>query len=205
MADLETIRAFIAVPLSQEVMLKIGAVEEKLKRAMPHRVVRWVDPARIHLTLHFLGDILTDRVAPVKEALSVVARNVPPFEFRAAELGAFPNTNRPRVIWVGVEDPTSWLPLLHEAVNEAMESLGFQRERRRFSPHLTLGRVRRGADQDDVRALGRTIASMDIGTLGTVPVTKLIFFKSELKPTGAVYTPLATFSLKEPEISSRGS
>ncbi len=204
MADLETIRTFIAIPLTPELTNELDALQRTLKRTTPDGCVRWVPPTNIHLTLHFLGDILLERVDPVREALGVVARNVPPFEFTAGELGAFPNLRRPRVIWVGVQDPTSWLGLLHATVNEALAKLGFKPETRRFSPHLTLGRVRRRAESRDVRALGETIAGMEVGTLGRVPVRELIFFKSELKPTGAEYTRLDTFELKEPTLTQEG-
>lgn len=194
MSQLETVRTFVAVPISAEVAAALDRIQRKLKRAGPDSV-RWVDPAGVHLTIHFLGDVLTDRIAPIKEALGVVARNVPPFEFRVAHLGAFPNANRPRVVWVGVEDTTSWLALLHQAVNEALAKLGFQPEQRAFSPHLTLGRVRRSARAGEVRALGEVIAHTDIGILGTVTVETLILFQSTLSRQGAVYEPLGIFEL----------
>ncbi|MBN1246590.1 MAG: RNA 2',3'-cyclic phosphodiesterase, partial [Anaerolineae bacterium] len=187
-----------AVPLSTAVVEAIDALQQHLKRDCPKGAVRWVQADHIHLTLHFLGDILLDRVDPVKAALRVVARNVPVFEFEAAGLGAFPNEQRPRVIWVGVQDTTSWLALLHEAVNEAMGRLGFEREKRRFSPHLTLGRVQRRASYAEARTIGEVIGAADVDKLGTVPVKKLIFFQSVLRPSGAEYTPLAEFPLVEP-------
>jgi len=191
----KTLRAFIAVPLSKAVTQELDKLQCRLIRACPARAVRWVPAEKIHLTMHFLGDILPERVNPIKEALTVVTRNVPPFSFTAGQLGAFPNTNRPRVVWVGVSDTTSWLELLHEAVNESMEQLGFQREARRFSPHLTLGRIQRKAGQEDVRNVGKTLSTTKVGTLGIVPVETLIFFQSVLRPSGAEYMPLATFKL----------
>ncbi len=195
MPGVTTLRTFIAIPLSEEIHGKLAGVQRLLKRTGPEGTVRWVDPSSIHLTLHFLGDILPERVEPVRAALSVVARHASPFEFGVGELGAFPNTSRPRVVWVGVQDASSWLSLLHDAVNEAMANLGFTPEERRFSPHLTLGRVRRNADSRDVRALGNTVAQTDIGTLGTVHAREIIFFQSVLKPSGAEYTALHTFGL----------
>jgi len=191
----ETLRTFIAVPLSKAVTQELDKLQRRLMRACPARAVRWVPAENIHLTMHFLGDILPERIEPIKEALTVVARNVPPFSFTAGQLGAFPNTNRPRVVWVGVSDTASWLALLHEAVDESLERLGFQRETRRFSPHLTLGRIQRRAGPEDVRNVGKTLSATQVGTLGIVPVETLIFFQSVLKPSGAEYAPLATFKL----------
>jgi len=195
-----TLRTFVALPLPPEVHRALKVLQDRLKRhtvlrTAPVGAVRWVDPESIHLTLAFLGDILPERVEPVKMALTVVARNVQSFEFQIGTLGAFPNLNRPQVIWVGVQDPTSWLTLLHAAVNEALASLGFQPEQRRFLPHLTLGRVQRNTNHAELHAVGEAIAGVSVGALGSAAATELIFFRSVLKPTGPEYTPLGTFKL----------
>ncbi len=181
--------------------MKLTHLQQRLKRHCPEGAVRWVAPSGIHLTLHFLGDILTERVEPARAALSAVARNAasPGLTFEVQGLGAFPNLKRPRVIWVGVKDPTSRIALLHQAVNEALAAVGFTPETRPFSPHLTLGRVRRQAGSADAGTLGRIVAESDIGTLGSVPVHEMVLFQSELRPSGAVYTPLQTFNLQRAE------
>lgn len=196
-----TLRTFVALPLSPEVHTELASLQRLLKRCCPEGTVRWVSTDSIHLTLHFLGDILPERIEPVRSALAAVARNAAPRsgaarpEFRVGGLSAFPNLSRPRVVWVGVEDAEGRIALLHQAVNEALASVGFAAENRGFSPHLTLGRVRRQADAADVRALGKIIAETEIGTLGSVPVREIIFFQSVLKPSGAIYTPLHTFDV----------
>ena len=192
MAHLETLRTFIAVPLPDEVAQELAAVQRQIRRRAPE-CVRWVAPSKIHLTLRFLGDVLEERIAPIKEALSVVARHVQPFEIQVKGIGAFPSTHRPSVIWVGVEDASSWLALVQRAVEEAMTHLGFQPETRAFSPHLTLGRVQRGASAQDKRELGASLEATPVGLLGTVTAQEMILFKSTLKPDGAQYTPLARF------------
>jgi 2'-5' RNA ligase len=92
------------------------------------------------------------------------------------------------------------MALLHETVEEAVARLGFKRETRAFSPHLTLGRVRRGTHARQVRELGEIVADAEVGTLGTAPAANIIFFQSVLKPSGAEYTPLATFPLGRPGV-----
>lgn len=196
MPHLETLRTFIAVPLSDEIAQELDKVQRRLRRSAPEPdCVRWVAPSSIHLTLQFLGDVLADRVDPIREALHAVARNVDPFEIRIQDLGAFPNTRRPRVVWVGIADSTSWLALLQAAVGEAMTHLGFQPDARPFSPHLTLGRVKRGASALQTRELGAVIEATGVGLLGTVIVKEVILFQSTLKPGGAEYTPLGCFKL----------
>lgn len=195
MAYTQTIRTFIALPLSEEITRQLGEIQGVLSRRCPHRSVRWVDPTRIHLTLFFLGDIVPELRPQVEEALGVVARNVAPFTFEVTGLGAFPRMSRPRVLWVGIEEPSQRLALLHQAVNDAMEAVGFERETRPFSPHLTLGRLRRGASGRDVQQVGEIAQEAEVGYLGEVAVSQMIFFRSILKSTGAEYIPLKTFAL----------
>ncbi|HOT91198.1 MAG TPA: RNA 2',3'-cyclic phosphodiesterase [Anaerolineae bacterium] len=195
MAQPETLRTFVALPLSSAVIENLSAIQRTLRRTAPEQAVAWVNPDNIHLTLFFLGDIVLERRQPVEAALRVVARNVRPFTFTVRGLGAFPNANRPRVIWVGVEEPTGQLTLLHRAVTEALANIGFQPEDRRFSPHLTLGRVRQRASREEAQAVGEAIRQTEVGALGEVPAEELIFFRSVLKSSGAEYTPLARYGL----------
>jgi 2'-5' RNA ligase len=195
MNDDETLRLFVALPLGEATHKRLGGVQRKLQRVLPGGAVRWVKPAKIHLTLFFLGDTPRERVDPIAEALSVVTRNVPSFPFRVKGLGAFPNTRRPRVIWVGVEEPTGRLTLLHTAVNEALARVGYEPETRPFTPHLTVGRIRRRTSRSKARLIGQEIDVAKIGLLTEEEARELVLFRSELKPTGAEYTALRTFEL----------
>ena len=195
MSDVETLRAFVALPLSDEMHQQLEGVQRQLQRNIPHRAVKWVSPEKIHLTLFFLGDIFASRVDAIKEALAVVARNIPPIPADVQELGVFPNPSRARVLWVGMHDPEEYLALLHLAVNEALDQLGYEPDRRPFHPHLTLGRVRRKTSRSEARRIGEIVARTEIGALGREMFNELVLFRSELKPTGAEYTRLATFRL----------
>lgn len=188
-------RTFIALPLSAEVTEQLDRVQRALRRTCPEQAVTWVKPPSIHLTLFFLGEILPEMTTPVQEALRVIARNTAPFDFSVQGAGAFPNLNRPRVIWVGLADPAGRLAVLHRAVNEALATVGFKPETRPFSPHLTLGRVKPHAPREDAQAIGQAVGKLTVGVLGQVCAAEIIFFRSHLKPTGAEYTPLQTFPL----------
>ncbi|HDQ35022.1 MAG TPA: RNA 2',3'-cyclic phosphodiesterase, partial [Chloroflexi bacterium] len=133
----------------------------------------------------------------IETALAVVARNASPLVLQVQGLGCFPNLQRPRVVWVGLEERTGRLALTHQAVNEALAQVGFEPETRPFKPHLTLGRVQRGASRDVAAQLGQAVARRaERGlTLGEETVTDLVLFRSVLKPTGAEYSRLATFTL----------
>jgi len=192
---MDKIRAFIAIPLPESLIERLG----RLQRGLEHKVpgcVRWVRPQGIHLTLKFLGDTATEKLADIESALSVVARNAATCTLTVGGMGCFPNPRRPRVIWVGVEEPTGRLALLQSAIEEVSTSLGFPPERRDFHPHLTLGRVHRRASRQDVARLGEVISTAEMGTLCQISAARLDLIRSVLKPSGAEYTTLAEFHLE---------
>ena len=186
-----TLRTFIAIELDQELRQKLADVQSRLGREVPPQAVRWVRPEAIHLTLKFLGDTNQDQVEQVKEALARAAGEASPFEFTVGGVGCFPNTRRPRVVWIGLHEPTGVLRRLRDAVEAQVAPLGFPTERRPFSPHLTLGRVHRRTSSSDVRALGEIIAASTVGDIDEMRVGEVCYIKSDLRPSGAVYTALS--------------
>jgi 2'-5' RNA ligase len=192
---METIRAFIAVPLSDSLLGQLASLQRRLGEQVPHRSVRWVRPEGIHLTLKFLGDTPADKLPGIKQALVAVARNAPASTFTVGEIGCFPNTLRPRVVWVGVQEPTGRLAALQDAIEEVMVPFGYKPEGRGFKPHLTLGRVGRKARRDDVTQVGAAVASTEVGQLAEVAADRFDLIRSVLKPTGAEYTTLEMFVL----------
>lgn len=192
---METIRAFIAVPLPDSLLKQLTGLQRRLGEQVPHRSVRWVRPEGIHLTLKFLGDTSTDELPRIGQALTTVARNAPASTFTVGGIGCFPNTHRPRVVWVGVQEPTGRLAALQDAIEEVMEPFGYKPEGRGFKPHLTLGRVGRKARRGDVAQVGEVVASTEVGRLAEVAADRFELIRSVLKPTGAEYTVLETFVL----------
>ncbi len=192
---MDSIRAFVAIPLPEPLLRELGRVQRKLEIEVPPRSVRWVRVAGIHLTLKFLGDTDTTKLPGIKAALGAVARHAPACTFAVGGLGCFPNTNRPRVVWVGVQEASGRLAALQDAIEEAMSHFGYQTEGRGFNPHLTLGRVQRRASRSDAARIGELVAATNVGTLGRVNAAQFALIKSVLKPTGAEYTTLAEFEL----------
>jgi 2'-5' RNA ligase len=190
---METIRTFIAIPLPEPLLAQLARVQRQLEREVPPRSVRWVRPESIHLTLKFLGDTPTEKLPQIEAALAAVAQNGPACTFTVTGLGCFPNSRRPRVLWVGVQEPTGRLAALQNAIEEAVAPFGYPPEGRGFTPHLTLGRVHRRADRRDVARVGEIVATTEVGPLGEVAVHHFALIRSLLKPTGAEYTTLAEF------------
>ena len=193
---MKQIRTFIAIELDETISAALTDLQEQLKAEVPRGAVRWVRPEGIHLTLKFLGDVPADRIEDIKRVLIQACAGSPAFSFSVGELGCFPNPRRPRVIWVGVQEESGSLKRLQKAVEDGMAKLGFAPEGRRFHAHLTLGRTQRRASSGDVRRLGQLVSETDIGELGQMEVRAVSLIKSDLRPTGAVYTQLAETRLE---------
>lgn len=152
------------------------------------RDVAWVAPGNLHLTLKFLGAVAEARIDAINDALTEVGVNGSPFDARIVGLGAFPSEGRPRVIWAGVKGGAPEMVELARRVDAALAALGFPRDERPFSPHVTLGRVRRpGRNPALTDALGRASAR----EFGRIRVLGTSLMRSELGPRGARYTELA--------------
>ena len=193
---METIRAFIAIPLPHSLLEKLAGLQRQLEAQVPPRSVRWVRGEGIHLTLKFLGDTPTDKLPAITQALAAVARHAPGCTFTVEGLGCFPNPRRPRVVWVGVQEPTGWLAILQDAIEEVMAPLGYPPEGRGFTPHLTLGRIRRGTSRSDAAQVGEIVTGTTVDVLAEVPADHFALIRSVLKPTGAEYTTLEKFPLR---------
>ena len=193
---METVRAFVAVPLPSSLLDELASLQRRLKRQVPDLSVRWVRPEGVHLTLKFLGDTPVDKLPKIKQALAAVARHAPSCAFAVGGLGCFPNPRRPRVVWIGVQEPTGRLAAVQDAIEEVMTPLGYEPEGRGFKPHLTLGRIGRRASRDDAARAGEVVAGTDVGQLAEVAATRLDLIRSVLKPSGAEYTTLAEFPLQ---------
>jgi 2'-5' RNA ligase len=191
------IRSFVAIELSDEIRTALADVQGGLKAQAPPKAVRWTRPEAIHLTLQFLGDVAPAKVEAIADALRQVCAGQAPFEFDLKGLGVFPNPGRPRVVWVGVAEPSGALVALQQQVTQALAPLGFEPEKRAYSPHLTIGRAAKDANRRDLAQVGDLIARSAVGTLGRMSVDHINLMKSDLQPGGAVYTPLATIPFAE--------
>jgi 2'-5' RNA ligase len=191
---MESVRSFIAIELSPDILRQVARLQERVKADMIPGLVRWTRPEGIHLTLKFLGDVQADRLAAIAETLQTACASYLPFSLSIDGMGVFPNPRRPRVVWIGVDEPTGTLNRLQRDVDRAIAPLGFPSERRPFSPHLTLGRVKRGRSPAELEALGQ-YASRARVRVGEMVVHAVHLMRSDLRPSGAVYTELATAPL----------
>ncbi|MBC8228711.1 RNA 2',3'-cyclic phosphodiesterase [bacterium] len=187
----ETIRTFIAIEIPDEIQAKLVEIQTELAKFMLR--VSWVKQSNIHLTLKFLGDIQANQVESINSVLQSVAESHSPFDMSLAEIGVFPNLRRPRVIWIGITKGAEQATQLAKAVSNSLQPLGFQREKRGFTPHLTLGRIRRPVNLQNVSSKFNQYDNLDIPTL---KIDQIAFIQSQLHPRGSIYTPLRKFALK---------
>jgi len=182
------IRAFIAVNLAAPVIEEIAKVRSVLQEAESD--IRWARLEGLHLTLKFLGDISRNQVGPILAALGEAVDKQSPLRIMAQGLGAFPHLRRPRVLWVGLHG--DGLNELQESIGTALMSLDFPPEERKFSPHLTLGRVRSLRGWERVFSLIREHENV---CFGESLIDQVTLYQSDLRPSGAVYSALGAVSL----------
>jgi RNA 2',3'-cyclic 3'-phosphodiesterase len=193
---MSVIRAFIAIDLPPDVSRQLDQVSKQLKEHLQNVPIRWASAENIHLTIKFLGEVSLANLTMLKEVLEAEVNGHRPFEVSVGGLGAFPNLRMPRVVWIGIEAPSD-LASLQRGVEGAMSRIGYAREDRPFSPHLTLGRVSRNASSRESHIIGEVLEATKIGYLGLIPVSKVCLYRSDLKPSGATYTRIFQASLNK--------
>ena len=189
---MEGIRSFIAIEIPQQLQTRIGELQKELKRSEAD--VRWVRPENIHLTLKFLGTVSRESPEKIAEAIAPLVAAWKPFDLRIQGLGCFPSTRNPRVLWVGIERGKEEVCSLQKAIENKSAEAAIPEEIRPFQPHLTLGRVHSPKGK---YGLTQAVEKLKDAEVGSFQASELFLFKSDLRPSGAVYTKLKTFPMKE--------
>ncbi len=210
---MDKMRVFIAIELSEDIKKELGELEDKLKSVGAD--VKWVKPEKIHLTLKFLGNINEkkpdqvkdvveragqikavneNKLEQVKAALNDVSSNHKPFKMGLFKLGCFPRLEHPRVIWVGIDAGCAEVEAIAGELEERLEGIGFPKEKRSFSAHLTLGRVRSPKGRKE---LVEKIKALDVKSSALMEVSELVLFKSTLTRERSIYTALHKAGLKD--------
>lgn len=189
------LRAFIAVELPLEIRQTVCAATSTLRNEIG-ALVRWIPIENMHLTLKFLGDVSPSNVELLSQMLRAEMDLFNCFDLRLNGLGSFPNLKRPRVLYIGIQAPAA-LEALQRGIESASSRLGYGSEERGFSPHLTIGRVKQNVTAVEQQAIRHVLENTKIDSLGTARVNSVELFKSDLKPTGSVYTRLYSASLRK--------
>ena len=185
----DAIRTFICIEIPESIKGRIEELQGSLRTAGAQ--VSWVKAANIHLTLKFLGDVELSRIDIIKRAAERAASSIDPFEIEVFDAGCFPSPRNPRVLWVGLKNIPEELKRLHRELEEYLSREGFQRGQKKFSPHLTIGRIRspRNASRvaEDLIEKGFEAENFQ--------AHEIIVMRSDLNPGGSVYTPQARINL----------
>jgi 2'-5' RNA ligase len=187
---MEKIRTFIAVRLPEDIRHRVAELSGRLKESGAD--VKWVPEENLHITIKFIGAVEPVRLSALAAAVGKAAEGVAPFSVSIGGAGAFPKIIRPSVVWVGVTSGAEELAALAGRVESFAEEAGFPREERKFSPHITVGRVKTPAGMQKLSASLEQFKFVEAGsfTIGTVSV-----MKSQLTPPGPVYSVMAEYEL----------
>ena len=191
------LRAFIAVEIPSPLQLKIQESTAALRSTLGTDLVRWVPRQNVHLTLKFLGDVSPSNLDMIKQMLTAEAAQHSCFEMQTEGIGSFPNPRRPRVIWIGLQAPPA-LESLQRGIESASARLGYATDEKGFSPHLTIGRVKQNSSAAEIQHIRAALEETKIGLLGVVRVAEAHLFKSDLQPSGSVYTKLFSAPIGKP-------
>lgn len=186
-------RSFVAIELPVSIQSVLSDIQRDFKKSGAD--IRWVRPENVHLTLKFLGTIEESMVRNITNVLQKASGDYSTFTLTLSGAGAFPNARAPRVVWVGTEENDMLFDLQRD-IEEGLASLGFERERRKFAAHLTLGRFKSARGK---HALMKTLETYREREMGTLEVGSISLMKSDLGPAGAKYTRIAEVRLGKGE------
>ncbi|PHS02195.1 MAG: RNA 2',3'-cyclic phosphodiesterase [Blastopirellula sp.] len=181
---MKTSRCFVALSISDEAVRNVRKLMAELERAEVD--VKWVEKENLHITLNFLGDLAPTETVAICRAVSRSTENLSPFDFELYEAGAFPKNSAPRSLWIGVGDGYEAVCELQQSITDELIAMGYPPDtRKKFHPHLTLGRVKRSTTQLDILAdlLGEHAHS----SAGIVPAMEVLIYASQLERNGPKY------------------
>ena len=185
---MEYFRTFIALEIKENIKELLAGIQQKIGSEIGG--IKWVKPKNMHLTLKFLGPTPEDKIEEISAVLENAAKGLARFNVSVSGLGAFPSINNPKVIWVGLK-ADDVLYKLQKDIDISLESLGFAREKRPFSPHLTIGRVRDNMAKKKLREVFEQVRA----ETGSSEAENITFYKSDLMPEGPVYKVLKSIQL----------
>lgn len=190
----DAIRAFVAIELPPSVLRYLTGITTDLKKSVPPAALRWTALANLHLTLRFLGETAPQTLQRLQTELAACAAQNPAFELETNGVGTFPNLRQPRIVWAGLR-LTNELAALQAALEKAAVGCGLEAERKAFTPHLTIARVREEATLSDLQQLNQALVNVKLPPKISFPVSEFTLMRSDLRPAGPIYTRLNQFSL----------
>ena len=184
-------RVFIAVEISESIRTTIVQIQAQLRKTEDK--IKWVNPSLVHLTLKFLGQVEKERLGAVIELTQKIAQKFSPFFMEVKGVGAFPSLSSPRVIWLGVDRGSTNLQRLASELENHLAKDGFSKEKKKWTPHLTLGRVKSLVEPQKLSGL--ILGEKEV-VAGEMEVREISVIESRLTPSGPIYTVLERIKLE---------
>ncbi len=188
-------RTFIAIPLPGELLHRLTEIQTLLRKGIRSGVA-WVNPTSIHLTLKFLGEINEKQLPDVRMKLADCLKNTSKFQLTSGGIGCFPGITNPKVLWSGIQMNPN-LEDIQFKIETTLSQIGFEKEERKFSPHLTLGRVKTGLLRPELEFLQKTIEQEAHHDPMIFVVNQVVLYKSDLTRSGAIYSAISINQLIE--------
>lgn len=182
-------RIFVAIDTSEGVRQKIRLYQTNLKNEFPGAGARWEKPEKLHLTLKFIGDADTAKVKSILEIAEKAARETVRFDLEICGTGVFPGIRKPKILWLGVRENGGRLLNLHEKIENGLEKIGFQKEKRIFRPHITIARLREKSPELAEKHCRNEFEPAGFG------VSQITVYESILKPAGSIFLCVEKFDL----------
>ena len=189
-------RTFIAVDFPPYMLKKIAEITAFFRTLTPEKHLKWVETDNLHLTIKFLGEIEEYKTAQVKHTLSQALKDQNCFDIEINGLGMYPSKNNPRVIWLGITGANP-LTEIFKVLNLELTALDITPERRAFSPHLTIARIRRHTDHKQALQIGEILSEYKVESLGVITIEQVHLYQSVLTPSGPIYTLLHSVDLNQ--------
>ena len=183
----EQIRCFVAIEIPDTIQTLLTSAQEELRKFV--RGASWVKRENIHLTLKFLGDVAPNQISVIKSSIEQVTDTLSPFSMELGGIGAFPNLSRPRIIWAGVKTGADEVAAIARDIDVRLGRHGYERNEKPFRPHLTLARLK---TRVNLKPFVDVFQQYDTINGATMVVNQIQVVQSQLRPSGAVYTPLET-------------
>jgi len=190
MVNMDLIRTFVSVEIPEKFSEQIVNIQKELEKTKPD--IKWVEPENFHFNLKFLSSRTEAEITKISEKTKAVTLRHKKFMLSIEQIGCFPSDSSPRVVWLGVQQGKEEISNLANDIDESCSKLGIEKEKRKFEPHLTLGRIRSLKNQE---ALVKKINENRNIQIGTFKVSKILLMQSKLSPKGPTYSILGKYDL----------
>jgi RNA 2',3'-cyclic 3'-phosphodiesterase len=195
------LRAFIALRPPGEWIEHLARIQDDLRRTLPGKSFRWVNPDQIHITLRFLGSITSQDAEAISEGLNLLASLTDPFSLALDRLGCFPNVRRPRVLWAGLTGGEQQIQKLNSSINAQTAAVGEPPEPREFKPHLTLARIKE-TSREEIRILTESV-TRPLNLSAHWDITELLLMRSHVSSSGSRYEVISSHTIRNKGPSNR--